>query len=337
MTKDGVELTELNDVVDGNNWEEVSLKLTNEDSKDVGKNPTMLHIGLPDLAIADSADFLVAALDPNEAQATRTMDYWEKRETAKKATKTINDIVYGPHFSNTNLINYSVVNRSLTSAFESHQPVCAVRYDSEAGALWAGLYLVAEYNPNFARPAEGTITLMERDLLTPYGTSRPPLGIEDLGDGKIRMNLQAFSQYFQSLELAISDPKTGFDQNGFRKAVASVMSGEHTTHTNSFTRYSTMDRELTLAFEEHRPVVAYLSHLWSTKPLSRGSYLVTSFEPNPAMPNQATITLMRPQSPYQGDTPEGVNDLGNGQLRMSLQTFNKFFQSLNYAKERTSR
>jgi len=119
--------------------------------------------------------------------------------------------------------------------------------------------------------------------------------------------------------------------------VISGMSAE--TYTMSLTGYSTLDAGLESCMNspQHRPAVVRFNSLFGqTDPglVSGHAYSVIGYNRDANDVTQSTITVRNPWgSNPSAPLPEGITDLGNGTIRMTLQTLNNHCSSVSFARQ----
>jgi hypothetical protein len=261
----------------------------------------------------------------------------------------IQDIWVRDNFYQTNRwTRFSTIDKNLTEALQEHRGILAHNDRDAPNGLHSGDYLVLEYQANKDNPRQGTITLGSREA-RPYVTSRAPAGVEDLGDGRLRMNLDTFNGLFDGLRYqsraALSDMPNltrEVQGNNIAQLTNDVRYGGNFYQTNSWTRYSTVDRNLAEAMKDERGAIAerWISRYYPFEYTSDcHRYLVVGYRPNQNDPQAGMITLARDPStdhiPGNFGREEhlrylGVEQLGNDRFRMSLHTFNTIFHGLRY-------
>ena len=143
-----------------------------------------------------------------------------------------------------------------------------------------------------------------------------------------------------------SNPIEGSDGGSMINAGLRALSNHDTvSQWNWSTSYSEMQSNLDRSLNQlHLPVTASSDCVrldLGFDALSEGhDWAVIGFQPNQQNPQQAMITIYNQASSGgvfgPGDTiPAGITDLGNGVIRMSLETFCSWrFQRLNYVRSR---
>jgi hypothetical protein len=324
-------------------------------------NPSINWIQIAQLDLKSQKENRAQADKPVQSQ--RELSSQSDTTAPARATETraprdvwaaIKDVWVRDNFYQTNRwTSYSTIDRNLTDAMAENRSVIAHNDKDAPNGLLGGDYLVVEYQANKNNPKQAMITLASSESSRPYVTSRPPAGVEDLGNGRVRMNLDTFNGLFEGLRY---QSRAALDNNptlrrempgNVTEAINDVRYGDNSYNRNAWTRYATIDRSLIAAMKEQRGVIAerWVGRYYPRDYTSDGyDYLVVAYQPNPENPQAGMVTLAR--DPSRSSTPTyssreehlryvDVQRLENGCFQMSLKTFNTIFHGLRYENKRT--
>ncbi len=273
--------------------------------------------------------------------------------SSSETSAAVYDVLLSPDtFTHTNVFTrYATMDRTVSGALQEGRNVVAVQQNPKYN------WLVTNYESNPSNSKDSIITLTR--VHKSDNPSAIPPGAYVTPDGRsIKISLAAFNASFVSLryanEKATRRPapeseqpdRNDSERRPAQQYIKELFDGDHTTHTNTFTRYSTMDNLLTKATADNRPVAATRSDQCSSDVLRTGKWLVTGYEPSAEKPEEAMITLTPPSlartqsvAPFATSRPpKDTQLLKDGRsIRMSLKTFNSLFTSLSYSNQRLSK